>query len=87
MQGLPVHSVVGDVRDRKQMREIVQSTETLGGLDIMVANAGAASCVPVSACSACLVEITPKLDGATRLFPFEDAPLLGSRQLLSRTQA
>ncbi len=39
-QGLPVHSIVGDVRDRMQMQEIVQSTEALGGLDIMVANAG-----------------------------------------------
>ncbi|CAK0786063.1 hypothetical protein CVIRNUC_009276 [Coccomyxa viridis] len=39
-QGLPVHSIVGDVRDRMQMQKIVQSTEALGGLDIMVANAG-----------------------------------------------
>ena len=39
-QGLPVHSIIGDVRDRAQMQEIVQSTETLGGLDIMVANEG-----------------------------------------------
>lgn len=40
-QGLQIHAMAGDVRDRAQVQDIVKHTvEQYGGLDIMIANAG-----------------------------------------------
>ena len=41
-QGLQIHAMAGDVRDRAQVQDIVKHTvEQHGGLDIIIANAGA----------------------------------------------
>ena len=88
-QGLPVHSIIGDVRDRAQMQEIVQSTETLGGLDIMVANAGDARCCPVPAyppdwSSKCQLSriLTPVKNGLPERAPRENAGISSAGQAL-----